>query len=177
VAEQFTMERPTLLDLPTVQPLAEGYALRLASGPEDERALARVLTAAFGEPWDIARVQSSLTQTPEVIAVHVATWQGEIVATASCLSEPAGAQAPGWVHWVGALPDHTGKGLGTALVVRVLEDFAGRGYRSARLLTDDFRLPAIRSYLRCGLLPVYNAGSEDHRERWSAVMQGIFAGR
>ena len=175
--EQLLMERPTLGELPTAPSFANGYALRTAEGDADEAGLGRTLTAAFVEVWDVGRVQSALTATPDVLAVHVTTFEDAVVATASCLVVPGDPPGTGWVHWVGADPAHAGRGLGSALVIRVLEDFRERGFARTRLSTDDARIPAIRSYLRCGFVPVYAVGAEDHRERWSSVLQGVFAAR
>ena len=44
-----------------------------------------------------------------------------------------------------------------------------RGYPAAVLETDDFRIPAIRSYMKLGFVPVYDVRGEDHRARWSKV--------
>jgi mycothiol synthase len=60
---------------------------------------------------------------------------------------------------------------------RILEDFRDRGYRDAVLETDDFRLPAIKVYLRFGFVPVYEVKGEDQRARWSALFQKIFEQR
>ena len=43
------------------------------------------------------------------------------------------------------------------------------GMRTARLSTDDWRLPAIRSYLRIGFAPVH--ASPEVSARWDAVME------
>ena len=44
------------------------------------------------------------------------------------------------------------------------------------LQTDDFRLPAIRMYLKLGFTPVYEVEGEDHRARWSAVFERLLVG-
>jgi hypothetical protein len=45
------------------------------------------------------------------------------------------------------------------------------GCHGAYLTTDDFRVPAIRSYLRAGFLPVLY--QEDMAQRWAAVLQAM----
>lgn len=42
------------------------------------------------------------------------------------------------------------------------------------LKTDDFRLPAVRTYLRIGFVPEYR--SEEERSAWSGVFKTIGAG-
>jgi mycothiol synthase len=171
------MLRPHLRDLPPVPPLPAGYQLRLAASESDEEALAAVLAAAFANPWDPASVRRKLTAAPDVRAVYVATWQDQPVATAASRSLPDRFPGSGYVHWVGTHPEHQRRGLGGALLARLLRDFAERGDRDAVLETDDFRLPALRAYLACGFLPVYDVAGEDHRARWSAVFQALGARR
>ena len=170
---QLLMLRPHLRDLPPVPPLPGGYGLRLAAGEADVEALATVLSAAFANPWDAARVRCKLTEAPDVRAVYVVTWQDHPVATAASRSLPDTFPGSGYVHWVGTHPEHQGRGLAAALLARLLRDFAERGDRDAVLETDDFRLPALRAYLACGFLPVYDVAGEDHRARWSAVFQAL----
>jgi mycothiol synthase len=171
---QLRMYRPHLNDLHTGTPLPAGYGLRTAHGPDDEIALAGVLAASFAEEWTVDRVRQQLTAAPEVLAVYVATWGDEPVATAASRWVPHRFPETGYVHWVGTDPGHARRGLGLGLMLRVLQDFKDRGYRHAILETDDFRLPAIRTYLRCGFVPVADVDGEDHRDRWSAIFQAIF---
>ncbi len=167
------MHRPHLLNVPESSPLPDGYVLRLFNG-DDLEYLASTLSAAFDEPWSRERVQTSLTETPDVKAVYVITWHGQPVATASSRWLPDRFPQSGYVHWVATHPQHVRKGLASALLAHLLHDFRDRGYTDAVLETDDFRIPAIRSYLKFGFLPVYTVGEEDHRYRWSSIFQTLF---
>ncbi|CAA9540561.1 MAG: hypothetical protein AVDCRST_MAG49-804 [uncultured Thermomicrobiales bacterium] len=167
------MRRPHLRDLPPVNPLPPGYELRLAAGDDDLAPLAATLTAAFDDPWDADRVRRSLTEAPDVPAVYVVAWRGRPVATASSRWLPARFPDAGVVHWVATHPEHARRGLGAALVAHVLHDFVGRGHDAAALETDEYRIPALRTYLRAGFLPDYEVAGEDHRARWSAAMPGV----
>jgi mycothiol synthase len=169
------MRRPHLRDLPAPAPLAEGYRLRAFAGAADLAPLAEALTSAFGFTWSEERVRVKLTEAADVRAVYVVDWRGRPVATASSRSLPELYPGAGYVHWVGTHQEHSRKGLSAALMGRVLRDFAARGDRDALLETDDMRLPAIRLYLKFGFVPVYQAHGEDHTERWSAILQGLFA--
>ena len=172
---QLQMARPHLEPGPALLPLPAGYELRLAHGDDDERDLAHVLTTSFEEEWSIERVRSSLTAAPDVLAVYVVTWNDRPVATASSRYHPEQFPDAGYVHWVGGLPEHAGRGLGSALMERLRQDFHERGYGSAILETDDQRLPAIKVYLRHGYLPLYDVKGEDHRPRWTAIFQSLLA--
>jgi mycothiol synthase len=69
------------------------------------------------------------------------------------------------------MPEHQGKQLGLVLVLHVLDYFKKKGFREAILDTDDFRLPAIRTYLKLGFEPVYIG--ENHRRRWELIMHKL----
>jgi mycothiol synthase len=170
---QLLMRRPHLRDLPGERPLPEGYALRALREGDDLAALAETLTGAFGEVWTEDTVRERLLGDPTVRAVYVALHGGRAAATASSRLLPDRYPGSGYVHWVGTHPDHLRRGLGAALMARVLADFAERGYTDAVLETDDFRLPAIRTYLRFGFVPVYAVEGEDHTARWSAVFREL----
>ena len=72
---------------------------------------------------------------------------------------------------VGVLRAHRGKRLGWAVNGEVLRYLRGRGFSEARLLTDDFRLSAIRSYLGAGFEPLLTHDS--HPERWGKVCEHL----
>jgi mycothiol synthase len=170
------MLRPHLRDLPDVPPLPAAYELREATGEADVPALAAALSAAFSErPWSADDVRRRLTAAPDVRAVYAITWQGEIVATASSRYLPEQFGETGIIHWVGTHPEHARLGLGAALVTGVLVDFILRGYPAAMLETQDYRLDAIRLYLRFGFTPAYDIGDGDQRAIWSALLQRLFA--
>jgi len=171
---QLQMLRPHLRDLPAVPPLPEGYRLREYAGSADLPALITTLSEAFAEPWDEARVGRELTEMPTVKAIYVVESRGTVVGTTT--SRLVADQFPdsGYVHWVGVANDHLRRGLGAALLARVLHDFQARGYRDAILETDDQRSPAISAYLKFGFVPIYEVKGEDHRDRWSAVFQRLF---
>lgn len=163
------MLRPHLLDLPAVPPLADGYALRRAHGPADDEALAILLTAAFATAWEPENVRTRLTAAPSVRTTYVITWEGQLVATASYRYREEDFPNAGVMHWVGTHPDHRGRGLASALLIQLLHDFAAWGDHAAALETQDFRLPAIRTYLRFGFLPIYEFKGEDQRPIWATI--------
>ncbi|MGN6485901.1 MAG: GNAT family N-acetyltransferase [Thermomicrobiales bacterium] len=175
---QLLMQRPDL-DGDPLATLPAGYELRLAT-PDDEEALAVLLSAAFAElgEWTAATVRERLTQAADVDAVYVIAFAGTPVATASSRHDHERFPGTGYVHWVGVSPEHRGQNLGSALMDQMLVDFRARGYRDAVLETDDFRLPAIRTYLKHGYVPVpENVKGEDHRWRWSAVLPQVLSPR
>lgn len=87
-----------------------------------------------------------------------------------------GEKKEGYVHMVACREDCRGKGIGTALInlaVKVLKD---EGMESAYLTTDDWRIPAIKSYLRAGFVPEYETDSPEgasFEERWKKIFEEI----
>ena len=73
--------------------------------------------------------------------------------------------------WVACDPAHTGQGLGMTVVGAVTARLLGAGYRNIHLYTEDFRLPALKTYLKTGYIPMlYDA---DMPERWRAVCEQL----
>lgn len=169
-----SMLRPHLRDIPTGRPLEEGYTLR-PLGHSDEPGLAQLLSLAFSETWNEARVQTALTRAEDVRAVYGVFWKNTVVATASSQTRPDRDPKAGFVHWVAAHPEHRGRGLAAALLGRVLTDFSERGDLRARLDTQPERLPAIRAYLRFGFVPEYDRDGVDQRAVWSEMLQKLMS--
>ena len=67
--------------------------------------------------------------------------------------------------------DARGNKLGEALLARAMaklkEEMPGEN-RITRLTTDDWRLPAIKGYIRAGFLPVLY--DDDMEERWRRIL-------
>jgi mycothiol synthase len=72
---------------------------------------------------------------------------------------------------VGCRSSHLGRGLGWLVSLAAMHRMQAEGRERAVLQTDDFRLPAIRSYQRLGYRPLLF--SEDHRRRWLAVVKEL----
>jgi mycothiol synthase len=79
-----------------------------------------------------------------------------------------------------ALDAHRGRGLGRLVTLAVLHHLRQGGFERADLSTDDWRIPAIKSYLALGFVPVFLPtvdGFDPHEPRWSAVFAQILAPR
>ena len=77
----------------------------------------------------------------------------------------------GYIHMVACREDSRGKGYGT-LLNRVAEyTLKKEGMQTAFLTTDDWRIPAIKSYLRVGFLP--DLSTEDFKARWEKIYATI----
>jgi mycothiol synthase len=168
---QLIMKRP-----PGAAPLPAESPVRVREAtPQDAPAIARLLGAAFPElEWDVARVGKDLFDPPDVAVTYVVEDGGKLVATASVRYHERFPGA-GYVHWVGVDPAQRGRRLGTVVMARVMRRFAADGRTFSILETDDFRLPAIASYLGQGFIPHYT--DPDHEERWSKVFEQLAQGR
>lgn len=100
--------------------------------------------------------------------VFVRAPSGEAAATITFYTEPGGK---GMIHMVCCRGKYRGIGIGNAIVSYALAQLTGRGTTQIGLTTDDFRLPAIRAYLRMGFEPVID--SEEMRERWDNVFEKL----
>ncbi len=96
--------------------------------------------------------------------------EGKIAASAAVqLGEHT--QGSATVHAVCTSPAHRGHGLGKLVTLAVMDYAQRRGIRDVWLTTDDFRLPAVKLYLKLGFLPVLY--EPDMRGRWLALMEKL----
>ncbi len=75
----------------------------------------------------------------------------------------------GYVHMVAAREEARGKGIGNFLSDFAVYNLICQGRTNIWLTTDDFRVSAIRSYLRSGFRPV--DCDTDMEERWLAWVE------
>eukprot|EP00697_Spironema_sp_BW2_P001649 gnl/Spiro4/12220_TR6447_c0_g1_i1.p1 gnl/Spiro4/12220_TR6447_c0_g1~~gnl/Spiro4/12220_TR6447_c0_g1_i1.p1 ORF type:complete len:223 (-),score=42.32 gnl/Spiro4/12220_TR6447_c0_g1_i1:19-639(-) len=133
-------------------------------------------TGGDGTPWTVEKTTAALLANECVPATYVVLFRptNQIVATASVLRIPRESGTPGapsgfYVHWVACLEAHRGKGLGRAVVSRVLKHIHSLGPDRILLLTQEFRVPAIRMYRNSlGFEPCHL--DESHSARWGALL-------
>ena len=142
---------------------------------EDAGGIAALLSAAFQEEWDADRVVRDLGPAQGVDASYVVRDQGRVVAVASARHLPEVFPGSGYLHYVAADASQSGRGLGAVVTKAVLRHFLDEGVGSAILETDDFRLPAIRTYLKLGFVPEYR--HDEDQVRWSRVLPAVVARR
>jgi len=158
-----------LLDSPPTPTVPPGHELRQYR-PEDREAYLTLMHRAGFVKWHeetLDRTLPSILPEGFFIVEHTAT--GTLVATAMATHRPSphypfGAE----LSWVAADPDHSGKGLGLTVSAAVVRRLLAAGYRCIYLQTDDFRLPAIRIYLKLGFEPL--SDDPDVDARWRRVL-------
>lgn len=93
------------------------------------------------------------------------------VATATAWYDPHWDGKTGYLHMVGVMEAHQGHGLGAAVSLDALRRILADGRNQAVLRTDDFRLPAIRTYIKLGFKPLVE--HESHVNRWSVILDQL----
>jgi len=99
--------------------------------------------------------------------VFVITDGDKLIATGTALLDQ-NQNGYGYVHMIAADSEYSGKKLGYEIVAAVLRRLRGGGFDKAELTTDDFRLPAIKTYLSLGFIPDLSV-DETMRERWENI--------
>ena len=161
-----------LLDKSPVIRVPSGYALRTFR-PGDEPRFYEVMALSGWPGWNDEKLQPWLAKVlPDgwFMLVHKKRVgaDGDIVATAMCLHNYMGIHPfQGELGWLASDPVHAGKGLGMVVCAAVTRRFIGAGYRNIRLYTEDFRLPAIKTYLKLGYVPVLYV--PEMQTRWQAI--------
>lgn len=165
--KQLSMRVPTssVAGLPDVR-VPDGYVLRRYR-PGDEDGWQELLRAGgFSEDWSSKTVRDYMTDPVRRAGSWVAVLQNNLV-SATFATPDAQCAEIGLLDYVVTHPDHRGKGLSRAVCTGVMRFFHDRGYDRIRLLTDDWRLPAISLYLSLGFEPEMTRA--DMPGRWQEV--------
>ena len=78
----------------------------------------------------------------------------------------------GLIHMVACKPEFRGMGIGTLLSKLGLYYLKKEGMLTASLKTDDWRVPAIKGYLKIGFEPDVTT-EPDYKERWEKIIAGF----
>lgn len=153
--------------------LPPGYGLRTYR-PEDADAwLAILATGDFGA-WDRPRLDRMLAGERARLprdGIFFATRDDQPVGTACAFFHPSENGDAAEVGWVAVRPEDRGHRLAREICRAVLGFIRDRGHDYAYLLTEDFRLPAIKTYLSLGFEPELTDPS--HASRWEALRQVV----
>lgn len=148
--------------------LPDGISL-CTHAPQDKEAWEVLVAESFGTPYSFAKIMEGYPQYHPSRIFYLVR-DGKKIATAAAF-EHRNFPGQGWLHMVGVSPDAQGEGLAKHVVLAALWSFFARGYASVMLSTDDFRIPAIKTYLRLGFVPFHN--HESHAARWQAVLDQL----
>jgi mycothiol synthase len=169
---QLQMKR-SLADLPPID-VPPGYALRhFRSGDAPAWAALMARNGELG-PWDIVRAEPYFAAEGRmpVEGAFFITAGDTPIATAQLHLKPEGPYAPiPELGWVAVDPAHQGHGLGAVASLAVMHYAVSLGHGEIFLLTDDWRLAAIRTYLKLGFEPWLTHAS--HPDRWRKVHDSL----
>ena len=172
MSRQLRMVRPNLEDLPQIE-LPIGYGLR-SYREGDEEHWANIISDSFGGRERTAQdTHTEITGRDVFVAdgLYFVTYQDIPVGTACAWRQSVDETEVGYVHMVGVLGEHTGHKLGKWVSLAVLYYFRNNGFSCSMLDTDDFRIPAIKTYLNLGFVPVYV--DETQPERWNVLFEKL----
>ena len=149
----------------------EGYSARTYR-PGDEPRWAKVMQLAGFEEWNEEKLAEAI-QEPERLegTRFIVQDSSDLIVAATMASERTADPWVGGIDWVSGDPDHKGKGLGYGVCARVVKYLVERGYPKIHLSTDDWRLPAVKGYLKLGFVP--DMCREDMPERWRKVCEQL----
>lgn len=163
--------REDVLVCPPELRLPSGYTLHTYR-PEDAAGYIDLMHLAGFAHWDPNSIQNALQSVLPNGLFVIEHESGTLVATAMAGHHPSPHHPfGGELGWVAGHPDHGRRGLGVAVCAAVIRRYAEAGYSRVYLRTDDFRLPAIKSYLKLGFVPFLH--DEDMRDRWRAVCEKL----
>lgn len=84
------------------------------------------------------------------------------------------SEKKGYVHMVCCKPQFRGRGFGHILNDVAVNALKREGMKTAHLTTDDWRIPAIKTYLKSGFKPDLDS-EDDFKERWDKIYSIINA--
>lgn len=150
--------------------LSEQYKIRCESKPGDRKAWERIITEAFKEPYSYSLMTDDKAYRPERV-LFVTDVNDVPVATAAAWEPGAFPADCALMHMVGVLPEQSGHNLGLHASLAAMKQAKKEGFARMTLRTDDFRIPAIKIYLRLGFLPVII--HENQIQRWKDILSLI----
>ena len=171
---QLYMRRLDVTGLPEVK-LDAGYTLRTFQ-PGDEAAWDEIIADSFDNDtmhFDGVIAKSEGYKPERTFMIFCGD---EPVATTAMLLSREGpgtevGAKTGYIHWVGGKKAHAGHRLGYNVVLATMHQIVAEGFEYIGLSTDDFRIPAIVTYLKLGFDPVIV--DEGMRARWLKIFETI----
>ncbi len=157
-------------NIPQAQ-MPEGYAVLPFRVGDEHEWFAIVRHVLFPEDTTLKSAIEDLERFPCLKRerdIFFAVKNGKRLATATGMIREDGS---GYLHYICARPEARGTGVASALIAHAAEDLYQRGASYVYLTTDDFRLGAIKTYLRLGLTPVIEDAEDE--ERWAAVREAL----
>jgi mycothiol synthase len=149
-----------------------GYRLRTYR-PGDEARFFELMALAGWPEWHAGMLpawQARLLPGGWFLAVEEGSEL--MVATAMAYHDRKEFGRPGGeIGWIAADPAHWGKGLGLVVAAAATERHRREGYGDIHLYTEEFRLAALKSYLKLGYVPLLY--TPEMAQRWRAICRQL----
>jgi len=156
----------------SVLPVPEGFTLRTFE-EKDADAYVQLMKSAGFDYWNpdfVDMVRRNML--PDGVFFLEEKVSGKLVATAMANKAESGKETDGGqLGWVGVAPEFRGRHLAEIVCSAVVDCYRKNGYTRAYLLTDDYRIPAIKTYLKSGWLPIIKDEALQHR--WDMVYKRL----
>ena len=163
---------PSRAGSPPSWTVPEGYLLRTFR-QGDELGFSRLMERAGFPGWNSQEFETWLRKTLPAgffFLVHVNT--NEMAATAMACHNPTALHPFGAsLSCVAADPGHQGRGLGYVVAAAATRRMLAAGYEDIYMETDDWRLPAIKTYLKMGWVPFFFEA--DMSKRWLTICEQL----
>ena len=166
-------ERPQLLmwyphsSPPAALRLKEGYRLRTYRDG-DGSAWAELLNDSSDlGGWTVARIEQELLSALLPDGQFFATMDEALIAGAGLYDGEKRGRSCWEIGWVVTDPRHRGLGLARHVTAAAVETALTQPPRPIFLMTDDFRVAAVKLYLKMGFVPDFDHGS--YRDRWARL--------
>lgn len=156
---------------PDPGPFAEGYRIRTYQKGDEEGWMELLNANGQLGTWDREKIQRELDGELVKEAQFFAVCGEQIVATAGVYGRSWNGADAWEVGWVATHPDHLGRNLGGQVTAAAVEAALQQLPRPIFLRTDDFRIPALKVYLRLGFVPDYQHSS--YAGRWSEIFTAL----
>ena len=127
-----------------------------------------LMTEAIGGGWSVENFKKNMLSRAGIYPdgiFYIINEKSGIIASATGIAGEDGIT--GDLHMVAVSPGYRGKGLSFPLCARVINYLNGRGIKKIKLTTDDHRVPAIKTYLKLGFIPVLS--DDTMAGRWNAL--------
>jgi mycothiol synthase len=152
--------------------IPDGYFIRTYQ-TGDDRSFTALMALMDFDPWTQEKLDYNMSRVlPGGLFFAVEAKSSSVVGTAMCLHNYSGhSPFTGDLGWLACHPDHQGKGLGCSLSACVTNRFRDAGYSRIQLHTEYYRLPAIKTYLKLGYVPVMYC--QEVYELWDEACQKL----
>ncbi len=148
----------------------KGYMVRGYELGDEPQWLGLLALGDFGE-WTADKLADWLDKPERRDGSRFIVYNSqELVATAMATQKSVDPLV-GAIDCVVVRPDHRGKGLGYGVCAAVVRYLVDRGYSCIVLGTEDWRLPAIKTYLKLGFEP--DLFRSDMADRWRKVRDAL----